>query len=423
MHELLTIDHKMNIETIHSRLLNACTGSDQFCFLDGNDYGKDPYSSAELVVALKRSVRSVHRSKPESGSWRFGCLSYDHLKHLTGSVSQRSVNAPGDHDLFFIPEFVFFVKDRTVTIGYYPDESSEQDARSFFENAGSKMQEIHGKTSGVPELVPRISKTEYILAVRSLQGHIQRGDIYEINYCMEFYAENAIIDPLRIYQNLNSVSHSPFSAFCRFGDTYLISSSPERYLKRIGDKLISQPIKGTARRGRSPEEDEKIKNSFRESAKEQRENVMIVDLVRNDLSRIAKPGTVKVDELFGIYSFEQVHQMISTVSCEIESKKTFEEIINATFPMGSMTGAPKIRAMQLIEEYERSARGLYSGAVGYIGPDGNFDLSVVIRSIIYNAKTNYLSFSVGSAITALSDPEQEYEECMLKAKAMFEALK
>jgi para-aminobenzoate synthetase component 1 len=149
---------------------------------------------------------------------------------------------------------------------------------------------------------------------------------------------------------------------------------------------------------------------------------MIVDLVRNDLSKIASKGSVNVDELFGIYSFKQVHQMISTVSCEIKDHFTFTDIIKATFPMGSMTGAPKVRAMQIIEECESTKRGVYSGALGYIEPNGDFDFSVVIRSILYNSSNNYLSFMTGSAITSQADAESEYAECLLKAKAMFEAL-
>ena len=149
---------------------------------------------------------------------------------------------------------------------------------------------------------------------------------------------------------------------------------------------------------------------------------MIVDLVRNDLSRIAVKNTVKVDELFGIYTFDQVHQMISTISCEVKAETTIKDILQATFPMGSMTGAPKIRAMKLIEKFEETKRGLYSGAIGYISPEGDFDFNVVIRSIQYNTLKMYLSFMVGGAITIASDAELEYQECLVKAKALFEVL-
>ena len=206
------------------------------------------------------------------------------------------------------------------------------------------------------------------------------------------------------------------------GTHYLICASPERYLQKNSNKLLSQPIKGTIKRSPEPVEDAQLKIDLKTSLKEQSENIMIVDLVRNDLSRIAKRGSVTVEELCTIYSYKQVHQMISSISCELKDNITFTEIIKSTFPMGSMTGAPKVSAMKLIEHYESSKRGLYSGTLGYINPEGDFDFNVVIRSILYNTKNKYASFMVGSAITDKSVAEAEYEECLLKAKAMFEVL-
>ena len=243
-----------------------------------------------------------------------------------------------------------------------------------------------------------------------------------MNFCHEFYAENAIVDPFEVYLKLNRVSPMPFSCFYRNKDKYLMCASPERFLKKEGSKIISQPIKGTIKRGVTPKEDEALKNQLLNDPKERSENVMIVDLVRNDLSRTAKKGSVKVDELFGIYSFPQVQQMISTVSAEVKEEHHFVDVIKYAFPMGSMTGAPKIKAMELIEKYETTKRGLYSGTAGYITPAGDFDFNVVIRSILYNASEKYLSFTVGNAITHNSISESEYEECLLKAKAMFEVL-
>jgi para-aminobenzoate synthetase component 1 len=252
--------------------------------------------------------------------------------------------------------------------------------------------------------------------------HIHRGDIYEANFCMEFYANNAVIEPLEIYQKLNNISKPPFATFYRNQHQYLLCASPERYIRKEANKIISQPIKGTAKRFTDSVLDENSKTELATNPKERSENIMIVDLVRNDLSHTANKGTVAVEELCGIYSFEQVHQMISTVVSTTDSSTSPIEILKTTFPMGSMTGAPKISAMKIIEELEETKRGLYSGAVGYFTPDNDFDFNVVIRSILYNAKEEYLSFSVGSAITSQSVPEMEYEECLLKAKAMFEVL-
>ncbi len=271
-------------------------------------------------------------------------------------------------------------------------------------------------------LQERTTKEQYISIVNALLAHIHRGDIYEINYCIEFYAENVSIDPVAVYRKLNELCEAPFSVLYKYHDQWLMCASPERFLKKEGDKLISQPIKGTRPRGKSKEEDAALKTELLNDPKERSENVMIVDLVRNDLSRSAKKGSVKVEELFGIHSFKNVHQMISTVTAVLDEKIHPVEAIKNAFPMGSMTGAPKISAMQLTEEFEHMKRGLYSGAVGYFTPEMDFDFNVVIRSIQYNAKTGYLSLMVGSAITSKSDPDKEYAECLLKAKTLFEAL-
>ncbi|MBT8294969.1 MAG: aminodeoxychorismate synthase component I, partial [Gramella sp.] len=268
----------------------------------------------------------------------------------------------------------------------------------------------------------RISKKEYILKIGQMLDHIHRGDIYEANFCQEFYAEEVDLDPFSIFRSLNEISTPPFAAYLKLENFNLISASPERYLRKRGSELLSQPIKGTARRAEDPEEDKEIAETLASDPKEQSENVMIVDLVRNDLSRIAKKGSVQVEELCKVYTFKQVHQLVSSVTAEIAKEIPPVEALRTSFPMGSMTGAPKISAMKIIENLEESKRGIYSGAVGYFTPDGDFDFNVVIRSILYNSENKYLSFSVGGAITAKSDPEKEYEECLLKAKAMREVL-
>jgi len=185
---------------------------------------------------------------------------------------------------------------------------------------------------------------------------------------------------------------------------------------------MRQGIKGTAKRSQVEKEDQELIQNLRNDQKERSENIMIVDLVRNDLSKTATKGSVEVKELCKVYTFRQVHQMISTVVSKVDSKTSPVDIICSTFPMGSMTGAPKISAMEIIENLEASKRGLYSGAIGYITPKGDFDFNVVIRSILYNEKKQYISYTVGGAITAKSDPDKEYEECLIKAKAMREVL-
>lgn len=269
----------------------------------------------------------------------------------------------------------------------------------------------------------KTGRDEYLAIIRKLQQHILRGDCYEINFCQEFFAENAVIDPLQVYKNLSEISPNPFSGLYRQGDRWLLCASPERFIRKEGRRILSQPIKGTAKRVlNDQQEDQQLKEQLYHNPKDRSENVMVVDLVRNDLAKICEEGSVKVDELYGIYSFPQVHQMISTISGEIKKDVSFADIIQATFPMGSMTGAPKKRVMELIEQYEKTKRGIFSGAIGYISPEGDFDFNVVIRSILYNAADQYLSFQAGSAITFYSDAEAEWDECLLKAGAIIRVL-
>lgn len=266
------------------------------------------------------------------------------------------------------------------------------------------------------------SKKSYIKKITELKRQIQQGNIYEINYCIEFFSNDVEIDPLTVYNKLNTLTKAPYSSIIKLGDDFIISASPELFLKKEGPMLYSKPIKGTAKRGENKRVDAELKNNLFHNIKERTENVMAVDVARNDFSIIAERGTVKVNKLYNIETYETVHQMVSTVSCELKENLSFEEIINATFPMASMTGAPKISAMNLIDEVEDFERKYYSGAMGIIDEDEDFELSVNIRSIFYNQKTKRLSIAVGSAITHLCDPEKEYEECLLKAEALLKAL-
>lgn len=266
------------------------------------------------------------------------------------------------------------------------------------------------------------SRESYIKKVNFLKDKIQQGVIYEINFCVEFFAENVEIDPVSVFFKLNKLTRAPYASMVNIGEDYIISASPELFIKKEGDKLYSKPIKGTIKRGNNEYEDKVLSDILYNSLKERTENVMAVDVARNDLSRLASRGTVQVNKLYNIETYETVHHMVSTVSCDLKPGKTFEEIINVTFPMASMTGAPKISAMDLIDETEEFKRGFYSGAMGIITAEGDFQLSVNIRSIFYNTKTKRLSIAVGSAITHLCDPEKEYEECLLKANALLTAL-
>jgi para-aminobenzoate synthetase component 1 len=222
---------------------------------------------------------------------------------------------------------------------------------------------------------------------------------------------------------LDALSEAPFAAFHQQGHRFLLSASPERFLKREGRTLLSQPIKGTARRMSDAVEDERVKMRLSQSEKDRAENVMIVDLVRNDLSRIAAPTSVRVEELCGVHSFKTVHHLISSITAEMRDGASLFDVLAATFPMGSMTGAPKVSAMQIADALEHTNRGIYSGSIGYIDPQGHFDFNVVIRSLVYSRDREYVSCHVGGAITVRSHWDHEYDECLLKAEAVRSALR
>lgn len=396
-------------------------------FLDSNSYPQT-YSNFDSILALEaftsistdfsKAFEDLHQYQSQTKDWLFGYLSYD-LKNDIEDLQSNNHDGLEFPDLYFFqPKKLFLFKGNQLEMHYLRlcDDEMEND----FEDINKCS--VYSDQCSEITIKQRIPKENYLSKVSKMLERIHRGDIYEANFCMEFYADNSQINPLEVYQKLNTLSEAPFAVYFKNNQQYLLSASPERYLKKEGTKVISQPIKGTAKRFSDSNLDEKSKLELAEDPKERSENIMIVDLVRNDLSKTATKGSVHVEELCGIYSFQQVHQMISTVVSEVEHTTSPIEILRTTFPMGSMTGAPKISAMNSIENLEETKRGLYSGAVGYFTPNGDFDFNVVIRSILYNAQNQYVSFSVGSAITSLSNPEKEYEECLLKAKAMFAVL-
>jgi para-aminobenzoate synthetase component 1 len=400
----------------------------EITFLDSNSFF-DEFSSFDCVLAVDAftSIKTdyhnafddLNQYQQTTKDWLFGYLSYD-LKNDVEHLQSSNFDGLDFPDLFFFqPKKLFLLKGNQLEIQYLNmcDDEVEVDFMEIMESPKLKIE-----SENKLEINQRISKESYLQKVSKLLEHTHHGDLYEANFCMEFFAKNAVINPLEKFEKLNAISQAPFTVFLKNNKQFLLSASPERYLKKVGENLISQPIKGTSRRFSDPKEDDNSKFNLEQDPKERAENIMITDLVRNDLSRTAQKATVEVKELCGIYSFLQVHQMISTVTAKLDPQYTVVDVLKTTFPMGSMTGAPKYASMKIIEKLEESKRGLYSGAVGYFTPKGDFDFNVVIRSILYNQENQYVSFSVGSAITSLSIPEKEYEECLLKAKAMLEVL-
>ena len=265
-----------------------------------------------------------------------------------------------------------------------------------------------------------LSKKEYYKAINRIKDYIENGDIYQANMTQRFETELRE-EPLALYSKLRQVNPAPFAAYLNFKDYQILSSSPERFIRAKNNKLFTRPIKGTRPRGKNKAEDMKLKQELINSEKDKAELLMIVDLERNDFSKVAKTGTVKVPELFVVEKYPTVFHLVSQVECELDEKYDAVDCIRNTFPGGSITGAPKIRAMEIIDELEPTQRNIYTGSIGYLDFNGDMDLNIVIRTMVTKAKKVY--FQVGGGIVWDSDAAAEYQESLDKGKALVEALK
>ena len=415
-----------DISTFKQNLIRFMDDQEYSCILDSNNYSDDAYGAYDCLVAWgKKDLLAIQESKGAfakledflkqySKEWAFGYLGYDLKNDLEDLKSSNTHWSKFPESYFFIPEHIVLFKGNKLTC------SQGIDPKSFINTVNQYAEQT--KDFSTPILHPATSKSTYLSTVQKIKDHILEGDIYEMNYCVEFTVSQLNRPVSDLFIDLNNRAKAPFSAFLKIKNQCILSVSPERYLKKTGNKLVSQPIKGTAPRHKDDALDKISKEQLKKSEKDQAENVMIVDLVRNDLAKVSNTGTVQVDELFGIYPFNTVYQMISTISSDLKEGYSSLDAIKASFPMGSMTGAPKHRSMQLIDKYENSKRGVYSGAIGYFDPNGDFDFNVVIRSLLLDKEQQKASFSVGGAIVYDSSPEGEYEECLVKAKALLESL-
>jgi len=418
------------VPQIKNKLLQWSQQYREVVWLDSNAHTQQ-YSNYDAVLAVDAftilqtdsldAFNKLKEYQQTTNDWLFGYLTYD-LKNDVENISSHNFDGLHFPELFFFqPKKLFLLKNNLLEIQYMyaVDDELEKDWEAI---KNTQIQTKSIVSADEVKIKLRLSKDSYFKKFDEIKNHIQRGDIYEINFCQEFYAINTKINPLQVYQKLNRISNPPFATFFKLEDKYVLSASPERYLQKKGNQIVSQPIKGTAKRDADLVQDSLLKQQLQADEKERAENIMIVDLVRNDLSKTATKGSVKVPELCEVYTFDQVHQMISTVTSEIKNTISPVEVLQTTFPMGSMTGAPKVSAMKIIEKVELTKRGLYSGAIGFFTPENDFDFNVIIRSILYNETQKYVSYSVGGAITIKANAESEYEECLLKAKAMREAL-
>ncbi len=414
-------------DSFKKALLQYSKSTDHVCILDSCSFKDKKYEYLAAIGvkdlinldADEKDFQDLKEWNRKNQDWKFGFFSYDLKNQFEHLTSENSDEIQFGLCTFFIPEYVLSISGNQLVIWYASNQPEREVVQWVNEIEALPLAEDQHSS-----FVPQASMTEdeYIQKVNEILHHIQQGDIYEMNFCQEFSISDCEIDPNVLFSRLINHSPAPQSTFLKIHQHSLISASPERYLWKQGDHVISQPMKGTAQRSSNSEIDKKLKEQLGNNQKERSENVMIVDLVRNDLSRTATKDSVKVDELYGLYTFPQVHQMISTISANLEPTKDILDVVETSFPMGSMTGAPKIRAMKLIDKYENKSRGIFSGSVGYIDEQGDADFNVVIRSMMYNQEKKHLSFQVGGAITANSDPKQEFEECMLKAKALINVL-
>ena len=419
-----------NRQKIKKRMAQWVMKSEDFIILDSNNYN-DSYSTYDFIIACgtvsflrcyqtKDAIDLLDKYQKKTNDWLFGHCSYD-LKNDIEQLSSSNQDLVGFPELsFFQPKKIIFLKEKELEFSYTKSFTLE-DIKNDFDSISS-LSSSDIKPSKSVSLHTNVSKGQYGEIFNRIIKEIQKGNVYELNYCQEFLGSGQL-SVLDVYFDVQEQSKAPFSVLYRCADRYLISASPERYIKKQATTLISQPIKGTAPRGKSKSEDIKLKNILKLDPKEQAENTMIVDLVRNDMTKISIPGSVFVEEFQKIYTFELVHQMISTIRSTVNKDLCFAKVLLATFPMGSMTGAPKLRAMKLIDELESMKRGIYSGCVGYISPSNDFDFNVVIRGILYNSINHYISIRTGGAITYLSTMEQEYQENRLKAIALIDILK
>lgn len=378
------------------------------------------YLSAELEQRRCNSEQAPFQ-------WNCGFVGYFSYE-LKAECGSRKLHAAPTPDAALILADHILVFDHEIGNIYLvclTEAGGRSEAEEWFAAMEAKLRELPPlppPALGMPLPGPVLSRPreQYIVDVRRCLDRIRDGESYEL--CLtDTVRVRAPVDPFEFYRRLRRTNPAPYAAFLRFPDFAVACSSPERFLRVTPDGMVeSRPIKGTVGRGASPAEDLRLRESLRNSPKERAENMMIVDLVRNDLSRVCEPGSVHVPGLMEIETYRTVHQMVSTIRGCLREGSTAIDCLRAAFPGGSMTGAPKIRTMEILDELEGEARGVYSGAIGYLALNGSADLNIVIRTAVI--RPDEISIGAGGAVTALSDPEAEYEEMMLKAQAVLNAL-
>jgi para-aminobenzoate synthetase component 1 len=405
------------LEAMKLKMLNWLQPFSIFSYLCTNQ-NYTTKGTYELLIGLAADDATLYDIESITNEahqdWYFGHIAYTYKsfveKQLENSLPVFNAFPP---TLFFRPTSVIYIERNSQSLVI----ESVQNPILIYNQIMSAQSNVEPIQETL-DFETSESQADYITKIKRIQEHIRMGDCYELNYCVVAQSKLQQTAALQVFASLMQHSPAPFAAYYKFKHQHVLCASPERFLAKTDQLLYSQPIKGTIKRGHDLEQDEIQKNTLSNASKELAEHVMIVDLVRNDLARVAKLGTVEVTELLKVYTFPQVHHLISTIQCQLKEGISFTQIIKALFPMGSMTGAPKIMVMQLIEALELYQRGLFSGSIGYISPTGDFDFNVVIRSFFINTLDRSIAIASGGAITIDSDPQQEWEELKLKVKAL-----
>ena len=376
-----------------------------FALLISNKLGHNFPCELDLLMGISQEDELLKEIPSQSPFWQFGLIGYDFKNTIENQLFSANPNFVdlSSSSLFFRTSVVY----------------------TELEQAYQELGKLASHSQFKPDSIlvePGVNRNKFLDILQELKGHIQQGNIYEINYCIPYYGTYNSVDWVDLFYRLNALASAPFSVFARLGDLLILSASPERFFKKKGDRITVQPMKGTSPRFPDIEYDNEVKRGLALDEKERAENCMIVDLTRNDLSKICKVGSVNVDSLCEVFSFPNVHQMVSSVSGELCLEMNLETILKSIFPMGSMTGAPKLKAMELIEQFECFKRGPFSGSFGYVSPDQNMDFNVLIRSVFVDLKLKRFFFATGSAITINSDPEKEWEEVLLKGNLIQKVL-
>lgn len=414
----------INVDVFKQKVLCWLKQYNTFTYLDNNHYSNGPHRYELLVgVEAMRSLSIEEINLPENkGQWLFGHLSYDYKVQLFPKLPINKCRKDGySSTSFFIPKIVIAIPFQSSHVKIISNVDHDLIFKAIINSEVTSDLSLHLQDD--TDWIEDMNQDQYLNTVNAIQNHIKEGDCYELNLCNGYEIQEIGLDPYIVFQKLNLINPAPFAAFYRSDNNFLLCSSPERYLYKEKSLLVSQPIKGTIRKGITLEEDENLKRQLKNNIKECAENLMITDLVRNDLAQICEVGSVTVPDLLGLYSFNSLHHLISTIQGNVIANYNLIEILSLPFPMGSMTGAPKYIVMELIDKYEKSGRGIYSGSIVYITPEGDFDSNVVIRSLVYNSTTRKLHFHSGGAITIDSDPQKEWEEICLKSQRLKDVLK